>query len=89
MYERGDLMDIYGCVYTVGKILFEATTDISNCPAITGDFKKLEAMAAIFSSPQSFAYHTGKDLVINGRSIFAKVNAAVADYKQQDFEGFG
>jgi hypothetical protein len=46
-------------------------------------------MAAIFESPESFEIHVGKDLLVNGRSIFSEVKTAVADYKKADFEGFG
>jgi hypothetical protein len=54
-------------VKEIAKILVEAKTGISDCKAVTGDIEKLEAMAAIFSNPESFAYHVGKDLLINGR----------------------
>jgi len=46
-------------------------------------------MAAIFASPSSFAYHIGKDLLINGKDIFHEINTAVADYKAGQWEDFG
>jgi hypothetical protein len=87
--EKKDTQDVIAGVKEIAKILVEAKTGIADCKAVTGDFKKLEAMAAIFASPESFEIHVGKDLVINGRSIFAEVTTAVADYKKADFEGFG
>ena len=37
----------------------------------------------------TFAYHVGKDLLINGISIYREVNTAIADYKDSDFLGMG
>ena len=46
-------------------------------------------MAAIFDSPTSFAYHVGKDILVNGVQIFQEIETAVADYKSQKWEDFG
>lgn len=53
---------------------------MSDCSHIKADWQKLAAMAAIFQSPSSFAYHVGKDLLVNGKDIFQEVEQAVADY---------
>jgi hypothetical protein len=34
-------------------------------------------MASIFASPQSFAWHVGKDLLVNGVQIYHEIDAAV------------
>merc|ERR1712167_81578 len=34
-------------------------------------------------------YHVGKDLVVNGKSIFNDVNSAINDYKAKDWYDFG
>jgi hypothetical protein len=46
-------------------------------------------MAKVISSPRSFAYHVGKDLLINGQDIFDDIAAAVGDYESQKWEAFG
>ena len=46
-------------------------------------------MAEVISSPKSFVYHVGKDLLINGQEIYGEINTAVTDYDKQDWEGFG
>ena len=46
-------------------------------------------MAAIFQSPSSFAYHVGKDLIVNGKDIFHEVDTAIVDYKAGNWADFG
>jgi hypothetical protein len=46
-------------------------------------------MAAIFSSPASFAYHVGKDLIVNGRQIYREVNDGIKQYENKQYEAFG
>jgi len=42
-----------------------------------------------FSNPWSFAYHVGKDLLVNGVQIFHEVEDAVDQYEAGNFKGFG
>lgn len=42
--------------------------------------KKLTFVIAEIQNPQSFAFHVGKDLLINGRDIYSEVNTAVVDW---------
>lgn len=76
-------------VRDIGVLLEAALKAISMCKGVVGDFEKLAEMTAVLSNPASFTYHVGKDLIINGRSIYKEVNTAVADYKKEDYEGFG
>jgi hypothetical protein len=46
-------------------------------------------MSDIFSSPKAFAYHVGKDLLINGKDIFSEIGDAISAYKKQDWKKFG
>lgn len=62
---------------------------MKDCSHVKTDWKKLKEMALVLESPHTFAYHVGKDLVVNGRDIYQEVNTAVADYKAQDWAGFG
>lgn len=46
-------------------------------------------MAAIFKSPQSFIYHTGKDLIVNGRQIYSEIKDSITQFEGQHYEAFG
>merc|ERR1712216_215671 len=42
-----------------------------------------------FSSPTSFAYHIGHDLIVNGVNIFNEINGAINYWKAPDYNKFG
>ena len=62
---------------------------MKDCTKGKADWAKLAKMISAFDSPTSFAYHIGKDLIVNGRSIFHDVNNAITDYKAKDWYDFG
>ena len=62
---------------------------MSDCSNIKADWARLEALAAVFTSPRSFAYHVGKDLIINGKDIYHEISDAIVQYDNQQWEQFG
>jgi len=62
---------------------------MSDCSSLTADWAKLEEMIKVFNSPTSFAYHVGKDLLVNGKDIFSEIESAVTDYESGNWEDFG
>ena len=62
---------------------------MSDCSHIAADWEKLLDMVEIFSSPESFAYHVGKDLLVNGVDILHEIEAAVTDYESKNWSAFG
>lgn len=46
-------------------------------------------MAAAFSSPTAFAWHVGKDLLVNGVDIYHEIDTAVGDAKSGNWKDFG
>ena len=61
---------------------------MKNCH-IEKDIEKLESFAAIFASPMSFAWHVGKDLVVNGVDIYHEIKTSVTDFEAGKWEDFG
>jgi len=64
-------------------------SEIQDCKGVTADWAKLESMAAIFASPASFAYHVGKDLIVNGVQIYHDVADSVDKFEAKSYEPFG
>jgi len=62
---------------------------IGSCAAAAHDVEHLAAALASMRSPKAFAFHVGKDLLINRHEIFHEISTAVADYKAGSFEDFG
>lgn len=63
--------------------------ELAACKGVTADWKKLEAMASVMSSPTAFAYHVGKDLLLNGHDIYDDIETGITDYDAGKWEPFG
>merc|ERR1712195_321921 len=73
----------------VADLMKTVKSGMSDCSNLKADWGKLEAMIKVFSSPTSFAYHVGKDLMVNGKDIFGEIESAVTDYESANWEDFG
>ena len=63
--------------------------EVAACKGVKADWEKLEKMAAVMSSPTSFAYHVGKDLLLNGHDIYDDIESGITEYDSQEWEPFG
>jgi len=75
------------------KLLVEAfkglPVDLKACKASEADVEELVKAFKQFTSPKSFAYHVGKDLVVNHEDIYKEVLAAIADFHAEKWLDFG
>merc|ERR550514_740104 len=62
---------------------------LRECKATEASVEQLVKALASLSSPQAFLYHVGKDLLVNGVSIFKEINAAMVAWKGSQWEAFG
>jgi hypothetical protein len=46
-------------------------------------------MLESFKDPKSFAFHVGKDLLVNGVDIYHQISDAVTQYRAGKYESFG
>jgi len=70
-------------VKEVGLLLNAVKKGMTDCTEFKADWAKLAAIAAVMSNPSSFAYHVGKDLLVNGVDIYHEIKTAVNDYKNE------
>jgi len=89
LLRKGDARDELNGLKKIGSGVWEIKTALSDCKGIVADFEKLGKMAAVYSNPWSFAYHIGKDLVVNGVSIFKDTESSVTNYEAGKFEAMG
>jgi len=87
-FKKGHAGDVIAGVKQVGNMLKSLKKALKDCNFV-GDIKRLESMGEIFASPLSFAYHVGKDLVVNRVDIFKEIKNAVVDYETEKWEDFG
>jgi len=76
-FESKDVTKVIDGIKKVADLLENVKTGMSDCAQLKADWKKLEKMVMIFKSPSSFAYHVGKDLLVNGVDIFGEVKDSV------------
>jgi hypothetical protein len=77
LLEKGDAADELKGLEDIGRAVFKIKDAIVDCKGVVADFERLAQLAAVFSNPVSFAYHVGKDLLLNGISIYHEVEDSV------------
>ena len=88
-FSKKDVKDVVAGLTDVVDIIKTVEAGMSDCSHIVADWKKLTDMVAIFSSPESFAYHVGKDLLVNGVDIFHEIEGAVSNFESKKWSTFG
>ena len=71
----------------IGLIVSQISKDMADCKAI--DLSKLEKMGQSFASPATFAYHVGKDLMVNGKQIYSEIDDSIKQWDASNYFGFG
>merc|ERR1711935_790334 len=88
-FEAGGASNILSGLKELGGVLQAVDVDMKDCSKAKEDWPRLEALAKVFQSPKEFAFHVGKDIMVNGKDIFNEIEASVADYKAEEWEQFG
>jgi len=88
-FKAGGASNVFAGIKQLADLLKTVKTGMSDCSDLKADWGKLESMIEVFNSPTSFAYHVGKDLVLNGKDIFSEIESAVTDYESANWEDFG
>ena len=73
----------------LGEAIVALKDDIKECKGVVADVEKLEEMAKIFANPLTFAYHVGKDLLVNGVQIYKEIDDSITQWKSQQYFFFG
>merc|ERR1712013_791369 len=76
-------------IIEVGEMVKTIAGGVKDCGSGVSGIENLIHMAEGFASPWSFAYHVGKDFLVDGKDIYAEITAGVAAYDQQQYETFG
>ena len=88
-FEQETFSGVRDGIEMMGTIAESISNDLQNCEAVEPEFEQLIAMAEKFKSPLSFAFHVGKDLLVNGTDIYHDIEGAVTAYQGGDYETFG
>jgi hypothetical protein len=80
-FEKGDIASVLDGVKEIADILKTVQAGMKDCSSLKADWAKLAQMIAVLDNPTSFAYHVGKDLLVNGVDIYHEISTAITDYK--------
>ena len=83
------MTDVISGVKDIGKIIKLIQAAMKDCSGIKADWDKLEKIAKTFSSPKSFIWHVGGDIIHNGVKITTEIKSAIADYQTEKWYDFG
>ena len=88
-FKKASFSGVSAGIEKVGDIVGKIQGDIADCKVSAEDAEKLAEMAKNFKSPWSFAFHVGKDILLNGVDIYHEISDAVTKYDNKDYYGFG
>lgn len=88
-FEKESFSGVKAGIHKVGDIVDEVKDDFKHCQLAVEDVEKLGKMARTFKNPFSFIFHVGKNILVNGKDIYAYVDAALKAYHKPDYRQFG
>lgn len=88
-FKKENISGVKSGIEMIGTIVQQLSTDLTDCEKIVADTTKLEDMAKTFKSPWSFAYHVGKDLIVDGSDIFHEIEESITNYDAGQYYEFG
>jgi hypothetical protein len=88
--KAGGLDNIIAALKELGVVEGDIKTALSDCKQISADdWKAIDDAVDEMNSPISFAYHIGKDLLVNGSDIYAEIMDAQTQWDNKNYEKFG
>jgi GH25 family lysozyme M1 (1,4-beta-N-acetylmuramidase) len=74
----------------MGNALLGIESLLKDCQSTAPEMKSLlDTITTGFKSPKTFAYHVGKDLIVNGVDIYHEITAAVSAWESQSYKECG
>merc|ERR1712070_782830 len=93
LLEKKNARDVLDGLGKLGSALELLPTAVQKCDDAAKDVKdqapKLLKALETLKHPIEFAYHVGKDLIVNHADIFQEVSTAIDDYHSQKWEECG
>ena len=89
LFEKQDAQSVLAGLKLLGQAIELIPDACTECQTALNDAKRLYEMIANFKSPLSFAYHVGKDIIVNGVQIYKEIDRAITDYKGSNWRQFG
>lgn len=88
-FAKKDISDISNGLAKVADMVKVIQSAMTDCGKLPEDVKKMADMVKAFKSPSSFAWHVGKDLLVNGVDIYHDIDNGIKDYESSSWNSFG
>ena len=88
-FEKKTLISVAVGLKLIGESFESLPKAMKSCSESVEDAEKLFKMLENFKSPISYAFHVGKDIIVNGVQIYKEIDTAVKDYESGDYLDFG
>jgi hypothetical protein len=88
-FEKKDITSIAKGLGEVADMLKGMQSAISDCKDIPADATRIVDMVKAFKSPTSFAWHVGKDLLLNGHDIYNDIDDGIKSFNSKNWNKFG
>jgi hypothetical protein len=87
--NRDEALQVEVGIPVIGKGMESLANVVQECGLAANAIEELQNIGANFANPATFAYHVGKDLLVNGVSIYSDVELAIQDYHETLWHGMG
>merc|ERR1711990_1127629 len=84
IYEKTPQSVLSG-IKDLGNAMGPLQQGLTDCKAAYGDIQKFVNAFKQLENPETFAFHVGKDLLVNGKDIYQEVMAAVQLWQSQSY----
>ena len=84
-FKAKDIKDVVAGFKDVSAAISEIKVAMKDCSSTKADWAKLEAIAEMFKSPKSLAWHIGKDIWHNGEDITSRMGTSIEDYEAKNW----
>lgn len=73
----------------LGEAMEALGSAVQDCAGVKDDWATIVNWAHTFTSPRAFAFHIGKDILVNGVDIYNDIEGAVSNWEKESYEPFG
>ena len=84
-----ELSKVKAGLFLLGKAIETLPDAMTQCGMAKAQAEKLYALLKSFKSPWSFAYHVGKDLLVNRVQIYKDIENLLAAYQSKNYKQMG
>ena len=87
-FKKKDAKDIMAGIKEIAAIVDVIKAAETDCN-LKGDWEKITQMSHTLHNFKDFAFHAGKDIMVNHKNIYAEIKGAISDYEAKNWESLG